>query len=118
MSSSRAARNLADGLDILDEIITERDGWSAIAKNVGDTYAQKILAHVSQRLTAGNDTEPQLEGLFRLLTELEAYEYGDKKELDTLKVEIFMALFESYFTGYSEEEKKREMLKLLNASDT
>lgn len=114
MSSSRAARNLADGLDILDEIITERDKLSAIAKNVGDTYAQKILEHVSQRLTAGNATEPQLEWLFGLLTELEVYEYGDKKELNNLKMQIFEALFESYFTGYSEEEKKREMLKLLN----
>jgi hypothetical protein len=82
MSSSRAARNLADGLDILDEIITERDKLSAIAKNVGDTYAQKILEHVSQRLTAENATEPQLEWLFGLLTELEVYEYGDKKELN------------------------------------
>lgn len=113
IGSSRAVRYLADGLDILDEIIAERGEFSTIARNVGDTYAQRVLAHVARLLAAGNATEPQLEGLFKLLTELESYEFGDKKELNTLKMKTFKALFESYFTGYSEEEKNKKMLGLL-----
>jgi len=117
IGSTAAVRYLFDGLDLLDEIVAEQGKLNAIAKNIGDTYAQKVMDYAVQSLKTGNATEPELETLYKLLIELEAFEFGDKNWLTSLKLQTFKALFTSYFAGYSEEEKKKKLWKLLKGPD-
>lgn len=116
IGSKGADRYLVDGLDLLDEIVSESGSPSTIAKNLGETYAKKAMDYVERSLR--NATQPELEHLFQLLIELEVYQFGDKNELSKLKVQVFKSLVSSYFAGYSEEEKKAELQRLLNDPDT
>lgn len=117
MGSTEARRNLCKGLDLLDELCAAGGRQAEMARNVGDAYVQKIEAFVSRQVKQGGATEPEAEHLFRLLLELESYEFGGQDRRSLLKISVLKLLVAHYFLGYSDEERNREVKRLLGNAD-
>jgi len=50
IDSIDAARYLVDALDLIDEIVSESGSLSTLAKNLGETYARKVMNYVERSL--------------------------------------------------------------------
>ena len=111
-------RHLAEGLDYLDEVLASKSAESEIANNIGRTYFNKTSEFIKRKLEGGAETEPALEVLYRTVIEFEGYEFGDKEQLSKLKRDTFTQLFNSYYQGYTQEEKKKAIQEILNEIST
>ncbi len=121
MMDKDSTYHLSEGLLLLEEVLENDTGNTAreVARNIGNTYASKICSRIDKFLQDPKlTTEPELEHLFKLLLELDDSKFGDKAEIKKLKVETVDRLFEEYFRGYTVEDKKRAIKKLLEKYDT
>ncbi len=113
--------HLSEGLTLLEDYLelASTSNHSELAQNIGNTYVSKACESIGAFLENKElITEPSLENYFKLLTELECFDFGNKEEIGKLKYETIKLLFKELFRGYSEAEKKKIFKQLLEERNT
>ena len=108
MLAEEAIHNLSEGFDLLTDVIEDETetGHKELATNIGNSYVSRLLTNIENIQSSATETEPQLEQIFYLLAEVQAYDFGDKKVLSDAIVKTAGALFRQYMRDYTKAEKK------------
>ncbi len=106
--------HMDEGFFLLDSILEEGGHASEVALNLANTYFKKYLDVLEGLLAPKDVPEPTLQRVLKLLQTMEATTFAASYSVESLRVAVARRLVDSYYEGYSEEEKSREIKRLMD----
>jgi hypothetical protein len=112
------AERLTQCLDLLDEAVANGGQEATVAANIANRYVTIAVEHINQAVAAGTMSQVQLEQAFSTLVGIEQFRFGDKDAFGKVKLATFGQLFDSYYHGYTEEQKREVLERALRERGT
>ena len=114
LDSTDGLARLAEGVSLLDGLITGRD--SAVARTAGN-LAASYVGRIYERIGAAvakdpQMPEPKLEHYFKVVLTLDQVSEALPATAAELKLAVVRALIDRYYEGHSPEQKRRALEQL------
>ena len=112
-----AAYHIEEGFLILGDLGEGNTPEKTTAENLGKTYMSRFHSFIKEKLEDKHISQPDMESLLRSVIALETTAFNKEVDMEPLRIEIASRLIESYFQGYSDDERSEIIEELMARID-